>query len=312
MKKNIRFRKRKIINKGLVTLLSIFVVMSSLIFGANIAKAFELSKGEVVNIYDKGSVIINIEDDEIREKIQDALDQISNEIQKEDLSEVEHCNVECINKDEFGLPIFNTPSLLADSDINNNVKNEDIITEDEIIRLLEDRQEELIRKAKEEERIRKKEEKKKAEEERIRIEEERLKREKRKKEQLNASRGSTNRTSAVNLGTFKATAYDLTPESQGGWGDKVASGKIRLSGHSRESARCIAVDPKVIPLGSIVKVTVPSMPEYNGEYIAYDVGGAIKGNKIDIFVGDFSGMTEEAYRFGRRDVQVEIVGKAWD
>lgn len=42
--------------------------------------------------------------------------------------------------------------------------------------------------------------------------------------------------------------------------------------------RTIAVDPDVIPLGSTVLI--------NGkEYIAEDIGGAIKGNVIDLFVG---------------------------
>lgn len=41
--------------------------------------------------------------------------------------------------------------------------------------------------------------------------------------------------------------------------------------------RTIAVDPNVIPLGSTVLI--------NGkEYIAEDIGGAIKGNVIDLFV----------------------------
>ena len=45
-----------------------------------------------------------------------------------------------------------------------------------------------------------------------------------------------------------------------------------------EIGRTIAVDPEVIPLGSEVMI--------DGKvYIAEDTGGAIKGNKIDLFVG---------------------------
>ena len=43
----------------------------------------------------------------------------------------------------------------------------------------------------------------------------------------------------------------------------------------------IAVDPKIIPLGSRVLI--------NGiEYVAEDVGGGVNGNHIDIFVGSYS------------------------
>ena len=45
-----------------------------------------------------------------------------------------------------------------------------------------------------------------------------------------------------------------------------------------EIGRTIAVDPEVIPLGSEVMI--------DGHiYIAEDTGGAIKGKKIDMFVG---------------------------
>ena len=43
--------------------------------------------------------------------------------------------------------------------------------------------------------------------------------------------------------------------------------------------KTIAVDPKIIPLHSIVYI------EGLGYYVAEDTGSAIKGNKIDIFVG---------------------------
>lgn len=64
--------------------------------------------------------------------------------------------------------------------------------------------------------------------------------------------------------------------------------------------RVIAVDPSVIPLHTVVRVTV------NGQSfmaIAEDTGGAIKGNKIDILVGS----TEEALNFGRQEATVQIL-----
>ena len=61
--------------------------------------------------------------------------------------------------------------------------------------------------------------------------------------------------------------------------------------------RTIAVDPKVIPLGSRVEI--------NGQiYIAEDTGGAIKGNRIDMCVSSHA----EAYRRGvLYNVPVHIV-----
>lgn len=44
-----------------------------------------------------------------------------------------------------------------------------------------------------------------------------------------------------------------------------------------EEGKTIAVDPSVIPYGSTVLID-------GKEYLAQDCGGAIKGNKIDIFV----------------------------
>ena len=43
----------------------------------------------------------------------------------------------------------------------------------------------------------------------------------------------------------------------------------------------IAVDPKVIPYGTKVYI-----PEFGKTFIANDTGGAIKGNKIDIFMNN--------------------------
>ena len=59
----------------------------------------------------------------------------------------------------------------------------------------------------------------------------------------------------------------------------------------------IAVDPAVIPLGSTVYIK--SM----GYFKAEDTGGAIKGNRIDIFVGDY----KKAKEFGRKKVEVIIL-----
>ena len=50
---------------------------------------------------------------------------------------------------------------------------------------------------------------------------------------------------------------------------------------SNPNQKVIAVDPRVIPLGTRVWV------EGYGEAIAGDTGGAIKGNKIDVFIASY-------------------------
>jgi 3D (Asp-Asp-Asp) domain-containing protein len=107
------------------------------------------------------------------------------------------------------------------------------------------------------------------------------------------------------------TAYDLSPQSCGkdpdhpGYG--ITATGVDLSGHTLESARAIAVDPNVIPLGSKVKIKFKDedMAQYNGIYTAVDTGGAIKGNTIDLFAG------EDAYdlcmSIGNRRAKVQIL-----
>jgi len=65
----------------------------------------------------------------------------------------------------------------------------------------------------------------------------------------------------------------------------------------RVNPRVIAVDPSVIPLGSMVEV------EGMGVYIAGDTGGAINGRIIDIHFKTVA----EALQWGRRNVTVKIL-----
>jgi 3D (Asp-Asp-Asp) domain-containing protein len=117
-----------------------------------------------------------------------------------------------------------------------------------------------------------------------------------------------------NTQTFTATAYDLSVQSCGKpighpkYG--ITSNGTNLAGKTREQAMSIAVDPNVIPLGSQVRITFPEpYTHFNGIYTANDTGGAIKGKKIDIFMGDFN--SEKAHQsvwdFGVREVEVQIL-----
>lgn len=99
----------------------------------------------------------------------------------------------------------------------------------------------------------------------------------------------------------QATAYDLSYVSCGKYPDHPAYG-ITYSG-TQARPGVIAVDPKVIPLGSKVYVqSLDSTRDY-GFAIAEDTGSAIKGNKIDLFIGD----NAAALRYGRRYVKVYII-----
>lgn len=56
--------------------------------------------------------------------------------------------------------------------------------------------------------------------------------------------------------------------------------------------RSVAVDPEVVPLGSVIKIQetigmrLPGGRRHNGIWHAIDIGGAIKKDRIDLFVGD--------------------------
>lgn len=101
---------------------------------------------------------------------------------------------------------------------------------------------------------------------------------------IDTSRGSLNFRSVRYM---EATAYLPTDGSGHGI---TASGIAARRG-------IVAVDPRVIPLGTRVYV-----PGY-GMGLAADTGGAIKGDKIDLCMENAS----EAWNFGRRTVKVYVL-----
>lgn len=93
------------------------------------------------------------------------------------------------------------------------------------------------------------------------------------------------------VGNFKITHYCPCTTCNGSWGSKTALGTTMTPN------RTIAVDPKVIPLGSKVEIQGKT-------YIAEDTGGAIKGHRIDMCVASHS----EAYAKGvKNNVPVYII-----
>lgn len=91
--------------------------------------------------------------------------------------------------------------------------------------------------------------------------------------------------------SMTATAY--TAYCQGCSGVTYTGIDLR----SNPNQKVIAVDPNIIPLGSRVWV------EGYGEAIAGDIGGAIKGNIIDVFLED----KQEALKWGRKTVTIKIL-----
>ncbi len=118
------------------------------------------------------------------------------------------------------------------------------------------------------------------------------------------SRGEVVRYSKVMK--MRATAYTAsfadTGKSPGDYGFGITYTGLKV----REGV--IAVDPKVIPLGTKVYVEVPgSAPDY-GFAIAADIGSAIKGNLIDLYFDT----TATANKWGRRNVVVYILNEQSD
>lgn len=62
----------------------------------------------------------------------------------------------------------------------------------------------------------------------------------------------------------------------------------------------IAADPRVLPLGSRVRIEAGA---YSGEYLVADTGGMVRGKRIDIWTPS----SREAMRFGRRTVKLTVL-----
>jgi 3D (Asp-Asp-Asp) domain-containing protein len=66
-------------------------------------------------------------------------------------------------------------------------------------------------------------------------------------------------------------------------------------GHTLVELKSVAVDPRVIPLGSRLYVpqaggVVVNGTQLSGLFYAHDIGGAIKGKRLDIFLGSRENM----------------------
>jgi 3D (Asp-Asp-Asp) domain-containing protein len=84
---------------------------------------------------------------------------------------------------------------------------------------------------------------------------------------------------------YIATAYTLR--------GRTASGRPVAKG-------LIAADPRVLPLGSRVRIDAGS---FSGEYLVADTGGVIRGKRIDIWTPS----NREAFRFGKRTIKLTVL-----
>jgi rare lipoprotein A len=90
---------------------------------------------------------------------------------------------------------------------------------------------------------------------------------------------------------FVATAYCLEGTTQSG---------------VRVQPGIVAADPAVLPVGSVVRIEEPA--DHAGVYTVLDTGGAIKGDRLDIYLPDCG----DAREFGRQPVSVRVLRHGWD
>ena len=99
---------------------------------------------------------------------------------------------------------------------------------------------------------------------------------------------------------FTATAY--TARCSGCTGITKSGIDVRRT-TTYDGRTVVAVDPRVIPLGSSVEIRLADGTIIEGT--AQDVGSAIKGNRIDVLMATKS----EMRAFGRQSVEVRVVNE---
>lgn len=118
--------------------------------------------------------------------------------------------------------------------------------------------------------------------------------------------GSTQAFAASGSGNtinMVATAYGPSLQDNYPYGPVDAFGMPLVAGD-------VAVDPRVIPLGTRLYVSgyhTPYLPAGGFYAVARDTGGAIKGDRIDIFI---NGNASEVSSFGVQHVTITVLGKA--
>jgi 3D (Asp-Asp-Asp) domain-containing protein len=115
----------------------------------------------------------------------------------------------------------------------------------------------------------------------------------------NEEKESVEQTSSQDQSSDDNVAKTLSVEATAYTADCEGCSGTTYTGIDRKAnpdRKVIAVDPDVIPLGSEVYV------EGYGKAVAGDIGGAINGNRIDVFIPNQS----DALDFGRKQVEVTV------
>ena len=96
------------------------------------------------------------------------------------------------------------------------------------------------------------------------------------------------------------TAYCPCEKCCGKWALNRPNGVVyTASGEVAQEGVTVAADWDVYPAGTVLRI------EGMGEYIVQDVGGAVNGNHIDIFLDSH----EKAVNFGKQTAFVEVLCK---
>lgn len=107
------------------------------------------------------------------------------------------------------------------------------------------------------------------------------------------------------------SGYYKPERGQGDYATGSYSGDMKLNGGKKTSSGkipqigMVAVDPKVIPLGTLMYI-----PRFNLYVTAEDTGGDIKGNRMDIFTGSGDWGLKKAMEIGNKMAEVIIIKKA--
>src|SRR5690606_21494258 len=103
--------------------------------------------------------------------------------------------------------------------------------------------------------------------------------------------------------TEEVVATFYTARCEGCSGITKTGIDVRNTIYTPDGYRVIATDTADIPLGSIVKVTLENGKSFEAK--TADIGGAIKGARIDVLVKDRA----RAYELGRQTADVEIISE---
>lgn len=105
---------------------------------------------------------------------------------------------------------------------------------------------------------------------------------------------ATEQPQMVSMGVFTITAYCSCSRCCGKFADNRPNGIVYgASGEKLVADYSIAVDVDLIPYGEVIIIN-------DREYIAHDCGGAIQGNRIDIYMESH----EKALQWGVQNLEI--------